>query len=51
VDEQLRSLMGRNNEGLLTEQERAALEALVELAEIMSLLRAGALWLLGKRLL
>ena len=40
--------MDRNNEGLLTESERAELEALVELSERLSLVRAGALHLLGR---
>jgi hypothetical protein len=40
--------MDRNNEGLLTETEHAELEALVELSERLSLVRAGALHLLGR---
>ncbi len=48
ADQRLQALMGRNNEGLLTEAERAELEALVELSERLSLVRAGALHLLGR---
>jgi len=48
ADQRLQALMDRNNEGLLTETERAELEALVELSERLSLVRAGALRLLGR---
>ena len=41
--------MGRNNEGLLEESEKAELEALVELSEQLSLLRGGALKTLGRQ--
>ena len=41
--------MDRNNEGLLTEAERADLESLVELSERLSLVRAEALKLLGRK--
>ena len=41
ADQRLQALMDRNNEGLLTETERAELEALVELSERLSLVRAG----------
>jgi hypothetical protein len=47
-DRRLRELMDRNNEGLLTEDEREQLEALVELSETLSLARAEALQLLGR---
>lgn len=40
ADQRLQALMDRNNEGLLTESERAELEALVELSERLSLVRA-----------
>jgi hypothetical protein len=40
--------MDRNNEGELTERERAELESLVELSERLSLVRAQALRLLGQ---
>lgn len=42
-------LMDRNTEGLLTPEEREELESLVEWSETVSLLRAQALQLLGKR--
>ena len=48
ADRRLQQLMDRNNEGLLTEQERADLEALAELSEQLSLVRAEALHLLGR---
>ena len=48
ADQRLQALMDRNNEGLLTDTERAELEALVELSERLSLVRAGALHLLGR---
>ena len=48
ADQRLQTLMDRNNEGLLTETERAELEALVELSEQLSLVCAGALHLLGR---
>ena len=41
--------MDRNNEGLLSNQEREELEALVELSERLSLVRAEALEIPGKR--
>ena len=47
ADQRLQELMDRNNEGLLTEAERADLESLVELSERLSLVRAEALHLLG----
>jgi hypothetical protein len=49
ADALLQELMDRNNDGSLTEEERAELEALVELSETMSLLRAQALHLLGRQ--
>ncbi len=42
ADRRLQELMDRNNEGLLTEGEREELEALVELSERLSLVRAKA---------
>lgn len=48
-DQRLQELMDRNNEGLLTEDERADLESLVELSERLSLARAEALHLLGRK--
>lgn len=47
-DQRLQDLMDRNNEGLLTETERADLESLVELSGRLSLVRAEALHLLGR---
>lgn len=41
--------MDRNTEGLLQESEREELEALVELSERLSLVRAEALQILGKQ--
>ena len=49
ADRRLQELMDRNNEGLLTEAERADLESLVELSERISLVRAEALHLLGRK--
>ena len=49
TDQRLQELMERNNEGLLTEAERADLESLVELSERLSLVRAEALHLLGRK--
>ncbi|HXX21894.1 MAG TPA: hypothetical protein VEO19_01940 [Terriglobia bacterium] len=48
ADQRLQELMDRNNEGLLQESEREELEALVELSEQLSLVRGGALQILGK---
>jgi hypothetical protein len=49
TDAKLQSLMDRNTEGQLTLDERHDLEALVELSETLSLLRAKALHVLGRR--
>jgi hypothetical protein len=49
ADQRLQTLMDRNNEGTLTAQEREDLEALVEMSETISLLRARALHLLGRK--
>lgn len=48
-DERLQQLMDRNNEGELDAKEREELESLVELSERLSLVRAEALLLLGRR--
>jgi len=45
----LQQLMDRNNDGLLSDQERTGLAALVELSERLSLVRAEALHLLGRK--
>jgi hypothetical protein len=47
ADHRLRELMDSNNEGLLPEDEREELEALVELSEKLSLVRGEALQILG----
>lgn len=49
ADRHLLQLMDRNNEGHLTDQERADLAALAELSEQLSLVRAEALHLLGRK--
>jgi hypothetical protein len=49
TDAWLQDLMDRNNEGRLSALERNELEALVELSETMSLYRAKALQLLGRK--
>ena len=49
ADRRLQDLMDRNNEGQLTEQERADLAALAEMSEQLSLHRAEALRLLGRK--
>ena len=49
TDQRLQELMDRNTEGLLTETERADLESLVELSERLSLVRAEAIHLLGRK--
>jgi hypothetical protein len=48
VDVHLQQLMDRNTEGALSMREREQLEALVELSEQISLVRAEALHLLGR---
>ena len=49
ADRRLQELMDRNNEGQLTESERQDLAALAELSERLSLVRAEALHLLGRK--
>jgi hypothetical protein len=49
IDRCLEELMERNTEGELTEEERADLESLVEMSEALSLMRAQALQLLGRK--
>lgn len=49
ADRRFQQLMDRNTNGLLTETERSDLEALVEMSENLSLLRAQALLLLGRK--
>ena len=48
-DQRLQALMERNTDGLLTAAEREELAALAELSEQLSLVRAGALQILGKQ--
>jgi hypothetical protein len=48
ADTRMQQLMDRNNEGALSTAEREELEALVELSERLSLVRAEALQLLGR---
>ena len=48
TDRRLQELMDLNNEGELSDSERRELEALVELSQRLSLIRAEALHLLGK---
>ena len=49
ADAWLQHLMDRNNDGLLTGTEREELEALVELSETLSLMRARALLILRQK--
>jgi hypothetical protein len=49
-DARMQLLMDRNNEGLLTTQEREELAGLVEVSQRLSLLRASALRVLGRPL-
>lgn len=49
ADKRLQGLMDRNNEGQLTDQERADLAALAELREQLSLVRAESLHLLRRK--
>jgi hypothetical protein len=49
ANQRLQDLMDRNNDGLLTEAELTDLESLVELSERLSLVRAEALHLLGRK--
>jgi hypothetical protein len=48
-DRRLQILMDRNNDGTLTQEEHAELESLAELSESISLVRADALAVLGRR--
>ena len=49
TDRRLQELMDRHNEGQLNPVEVQELEALVEMSEELSLVRAGAYRLLGKQ--
>lgn len=48
TDHRIQVLMDRNNEGRLDAEERQELEALVDMSEELSLLRAQALRLLNR---
>ena len=48
TDHRLQELMDRNSEGSLSAEERRELEALVELNETLTLIRARALKSLGR---
>lgn len=48
TDQRLQTLMDRNTEGQLTNEERLELESLVELSEKLALVRAEAFLLLGR---
>lgn len=49
TDHRLQVLMDRNSEGRLTADERQELESLVEMSESLSLVRAEAFRLLGRK--
>jgi hypothetical protein len=49
ADHRLQELMDRNTEGDLQPDEKEELEALVELSEQLSLVRAEALHILGRQ--
>jgi hypothetical protein len=49
ANRRLQRLMDRNTEGRLSPEEKEELETLVELSESLSLVRAQALHLLGRR--
>ena len=49
TDRRLQKLMDRNTEGQLIDSERAELESLVDMSETISVVRAGALHLLGRK--
>jgi len=49
TDARLQRLMDRNTNGELTPEERVELESLVELSESISLIRAKALRVLGRK--
>ena len=49
ADQRLQKLMDRNTNGLLNGEERDELESLVDWSESISLMRADALQLLGRR--
>lgn len=50
ADARIQALMDRSDEGRLTAEERAELAALASLSQQMSIIRARALLLLGRKL-
>jgi hypothetical protein len=49
ADQKLQKLMDRNTNGLLTPEEREELDSLVDWSERISLMRAEALLVLGRK--
>lgn len=49
ADRRMQELMDRNTEGQLSDEQSAELESLVEVSEMLSLVRAEALDLLGRK--
>jgi hypothetical protein len=49
ADARIQDLMDRNNEGLLSAEEREVLAALASLSQDMSIVRSRALQLLGRK--
>lgn len=49
MDARLQDLMNRNTEGALSPQEKRDLESLVEMSEVLALLRAKALRVLDRK--
>ena len=49
TDKRLQTLMDRNNNGLLSADEKEDLEALAELSETLALVRSRAYLLLGRK--
>ena len=49
TEDRLQTLMDRNSDGILTPDQRNELQALLALGETISLIRARALMVLGKK--
>lgn len=49
TDKRLQELMDRNNDGMLTREEKKELRSIVAISELLSLLRAKALLVLGRK--
>jgi hypothetical protein len=49
TDRRLQDLMDRNNDGLLVQSERDEFESLIAVSDVISLLRAKALRILGRK--